>query len=505
MPRQLNTARPEFFRLCPYALERREQSRLTKALTFLTLLALLSFPAFGAPIESILGAALILIAAVIPFFLWSRGAVLGLPIFPLYALTLIITHTYPLISLHPTVVQYTPEEQLSGAAKVALFLLCGTIVWFMSARRLPRVPYRYYAMDQRTANSFFIYVLLGAIVYQAAFVSGGIWRLPDQFISILRAVLLGLNLLGAFYLSYAIGSRKITKFQTYCFLTFFPIYIMTTALSLLLINIIWPLLLAFIGFTLGSKRVPWKSLIVVTVIVAMLHAGKGDMRVRYWYSSSAPSTSITDLPARLSEWVGSAIRRLELVDRQSELQLYTPQDQQAQASSLFERASIIHLLLLVQRKAGTEKPFLYGATYALIPFQMIPRFLLPGKVTPLQGTRILNVHYGLQKEEDTYNTTISWGLVNEAYANFGITGLIGLGILLGYALAQAARWCLFTPVLSARTLFGVVIMAMFLQTELSAGTLVASLFQTSVVLLAVTYGLMKRYSLVQEEEELENT
>ena len=79
----------------------------------------------------------------------------------------------------------------------------------------------------------------------------------------------------------------------------------------------------------------------------------------------------------------------------------------------------MHMLLLVQRKTPSEVPFFNGKSYEFIPRLLLPRFVDDQKGGPHAANIMLTVNYGLQTMEQTQTTSIGWGLVPEAYANFG--------------------------------------------------------------------------------------
>ena len=105
---------------------------------------------------------------------------------------------------------------------------------------------------------------------------------------------------------------------------------------------------------------------------------------------------------------------------------------------------------------------------------------------------MLSVHYNLQSPEDTRTTTIGWGLLNEAAANFGIMGVVGLAILLGVAYGWVTRFAAEAPVLSLRMLVAITFMVFAVQTELTAGVYVSALFQSLVSLAALSLWFMDR-------------
>jgi hypothetical protein len=160
--------------------------------------------------------------------------------------------------------------------------------------------------------------------------------------------------------------------------------------------------------------------------------------------------------------------------------------------SALERGSVVHMVLLVETATPRRVPFLDGATYALIPELLIPRALDPDKPWAHEGTYLLSMHYGLQTREQTLKTTIGFGPVAEAYANFGFAGVVGLALVVGGFTGWVARWGIGVPATSFRALFGFLVMAAFLQTESTAGVIVSSLFQGTVTLLLVGLVLMRR-------------
>jgi hypothetical protein len=188
-----------------------------------------------------------------------------------------------------------------------------------------------------------------------------------------------------------------------------------------------------------------------------------------------------DYPAWYSEWIGYSIEYLNKKNDQIK-----PKKQ-----SFSERSSLIHLLLMAQDKTPRDVPYLQGKTYAIIPQLLIPRFLNANKIRSHEGTYLLNIHYGLQTRKATLTTTIGWGLLNEAYANFGLLGCAGLAVVLGAGYGQATRWSLHTSLLSSRSFVAVLLMGYSFQTEFSAGVYVAALFQSLVPVLIITLVFMK--------------
>ena len=53
---------------------------------------------------------------------------------------------------------------------------------------------------------------------------------------------------------------------------------------------------------------------------------------------------------------------------------------------------------------------------------------------------MLNVSAGFQSAREATKTSIGWGLLAEAYFNFGHMGVIGVGLLFGLFCGVLQRW-----------------------------------------------------------------
>ncbi len=93
----------------------------------------------------------------------------------------------------------------------------------------------------------------------------------------------------------------------------------------------------------------------------------------------------------------------------------------------------MHLFLYIQYSTPDMVPFLNGESYSVIPQLLIPRIFLPGKVTSHFGNQLLALHYGISDNEEDVVTSVGFGLICEAFANFGYLGCVIVPILLGAA------------------------------------------------------------------------
>lgn len=481
-----------FSSLSPYSLTRHEQKRLTQYFFLLSALLFILFIMQQQRFESTVAGLLITTAAILPSLIWIRGYVLGLPIFPIFAATFISTYASPLVFEHPVASLYTASEHLIAGFKITGMLALATLSWFLIARRKPRIPEVYRALKPEGATTLFLIILYFAFIYQVLLNNGTFWMIPTGLHSILRALAYGLNWVALFYLSYAWGQRTLSQSQRVLFLIGLIIYISITASSLILAQAIWNCIIALMGFALGARKLPISLITVSFLFFSVLHYGKGQMRQDFWHGNATP-LELWDYPGFFVNWFTYSISTMTSPTEPD--MLYSEILEDKSPASLLERASLAHIFLLAQQKTAEGLPYLRGKTYTNIPEQLIPRILFPSKSTPLRGTRMLNIHFGLQTAHTATTYSISWGIINESYANFGLTGLLFFGILVGISLAYATLLCSFTPVLSARAFAGVIIMGVVSKTEITTGTMIVSLFHNLAVLGVFAYIVMKPFSL----------
>jgi hypothetical protein len=149
------------------------------------------------------------------------------------------------------------------------------------------------------------------------------------------------------------------------------------------------------------------------------------------------------------------------------------------------------MLLLVQKKTPDEVPYFNGATYAPIPRLLIPRFLDDAKGISHAGNIMLTVNYGLQTIEQTQSTSIGWGLLPEAYANFGYLGIAGLAVVLALFYGWITNLTVGVPMTSLRFVLGLLIMAAATRAD-TMGIFITTQFQGVVGVSVAAMVLMRR-------------
>lgn len=436
-----------------------------------------------------LAAMLVTIAALLPTYLWCAGRAFGMPIYPLFAFTYTWTHGLPLVANHSAVVAYSAESQLFAGITVAGFLGIGTLVWFNLVKSPPSLPKSYRALNGKKGNLFFLLIMALAVLFNLS--KNGGWLLIDGgLFAAIRGAVLGLTVLASFVLTYQLGNRTLPKTQSRLFLILLIAYMITDAVGLVVVGAASTFMVSTAAFIIGRKKVPIIAILIVAVSLSVLHQGKSEMRHKYWFANKELTlVQPWQYADWYSEWIGYSLAKMQTED-----DVYTSSQPEKEASFV-ERSSVIQMLLLAQTKTPQTIPYLYGETYGIIPQLLIPRFLNANKIRSHEGTYILSIHYGLQRREDTFATTIGWGLLAEAYANFGLLGCAGLGVVLGNLYGKVTRWSMNAPILSAQSLFSVLLLAFSFQSEYSAGVYVSALFQSGMVLMGIVVVLMRNQKI----------
>ena len=430
------------------------------------------------PLMAVLGAAAIVLAAMLPAYLWAAGYRSGLPVLPLHATTLVWTFALPLVAGHPEIANYDPDEIAWSAAMVVLYTLVATVVWLLVARN-PHAPRsKYYVLPNDRGYLLLVLALALGGTFILLVVSHSLSMDAGMF-GILRGVLLAFSAVACFVLAFRLGRRELSQGEKWGFAAAAALYLVAQLSTIYLVGAIIGTISLLIGFSVGRRAIPWAVIIVATCFFGLLHSGKGEMRERYWDPEPQPIAWYA-VPGFLASWTASGVK--VLVD---------PEDKLV-SQPLYERISLVHLLLFVQRMSPDSIPYLMGETYAVVPHLLVPRVIDPDKPTSHAGTSILSVHYGFQSIEGTASTTIGWGLINEAYANFGAAGIVALAIFIGLLLGFAGRITIGAPIMSLANLVGVTFAATAIQTEFTMGVFSTVLFQSMVSLALVLPFLERR-------------
>src|SRR5256885_2314340 len=81
--------------------------------------------------QAIIGYLLVLASVVLPTWLWLRRGAIGIPVLPVAAAMHFLYYGVPLIRGETAGLSYLPEEGLTAAVTVAIFLSLASLSWWV--------------------------------------------------------------------------------------------------------------------------------------------------------------------------------------------------------------------------------------------------------------------------------------------------------------------------------------------------------------------------------------
>jgi hypothetical protein len=413
----------------------------------------------------------IAIPCIIPLFLWLRAGAFGMPVLPALFGLFFVYYALPLLRSEITI--YGPDQLFWAAVTVGSFLIAASIACWPFLGRMPKRVHnsgQRFVSDTRIVRLVFA-GLVGGIIYHLALISGKLDWLGSS-IGVVRGVVYTLVSVACYLLGCARASRLLVGGRWALACGGLSILIVLALSNLIMIQGIMDGLAAVLGYVLTAKRIPWIRLGAAFAMLSILHAGKFEMRDKYYlaHTQTLQQSSIFQVPAMMADWFTAGIESLAFGQT---------------SSTVFERASLLHMLLLVQRTTPAVIPYLNGQTYAMLPAMLVPRFIDRDKPVSQAGLNLLSVRYGLQYVDSAAAATIGWGLVAEAYANFGYLAVILVGALIGALCGALMRLSAGAAPLSL-SMFATIVATMILfNIELDLSYLIATLGQAFVAVLLV--------------------
>lgn len=463
-----------------------ERSSLTRLFWVVAgFLALVMYVTGDQSDPTLVGVALVLGAVSLwPFYHWMAGHSQGLPIWPVYASINGVTYALPIVQTAESLRNYSAEQITVGALTMAGFIFVGTLIWMSMTAKAPRNPKQVLMIANEHAVGYMLLFLAAAILFEINRFIPALEALGNLY-QVVRGVAQAMGTFSVFTLAYMFGKKLMNKQQTALFVAGLLALVVLNTSSLYLIGVVVIFALFFLGYSMGSGRIPWLWAIGAFVMLSLLHPGKSHMRAVYW-SGEGPKLTITALPSFYAEWIQHGLEEVGGLAGVTQARL-----EKEQTDSLLERSGSMHMLLLVQAKTPSEVPFFNGLTYEHIPGMFVPRVLYEGKGTSHAANMMLSLNYGVLSMEGIGSTSIFWGLVPEAYANFGYVGVFMLAVFLGIYFSIMGRLSVGVPMTSLRFVLSLIIMAAATKAD-TMGVFLSSQFQSMVGISLAALVLMKR-------------
>jgi hypothetical protein len=428
--------------------------------------------------ESFLAYVMLLAVTVTPVTLWLLAGSPGLPVLQLLAALYFIYYALPILRADPKVSLFEPWEILGAAGTVCLFIGAATLAWLMTLAVGTRRRQRSLS-DAMTSKQLIAFIYVGLVLGLAFFflVLSGYFAL-GSLIGVVRSIMLTATSVASFLLGHAVASGVMRGWKLLWALILLGSIVMLSWSTLFLVAGTMYILAALFGYIITARRVPWIPVAVIGILVLVLHAGKGELRQKYWTPGGGSNLTVVNAPGVMIEWFGTGVNAI------------------ASGSSFggaFDRASLLTLHMMAKRRAPNYVPFLEGKTYTYLPSMLVPRFLNEDKRASQASMNLLNVHFGFLTRQEVAITAVGWGLIEEAYANYGNIAVLIVGAFMGVFTGVLTRWSDSARILSAPTLVTIAAMMILTNLEADFSYLFTSMFQgTCAVLLFL--GIFKTFN-----------
>lgn len=438
-----------------------------------------------------------------------RGSGVGLPIVPILAIQHLIAYGLPIVIKHEITRTYSPAYLTKAGLEVLIFSVALAAAWLFGMKIFQLAPARSYALrgfnrqGSAKLRRLGFSLIIGATAYQAlqgtSLFDPILSRLPSGTFSLLVALSGAAGACGFFLVSMFIGARSLPGPARTLFWLLLVGNCLISASGYLLSPATATVASVLIGLFWSSGRVPWRYLAVVVFVLSFLNIGKYTMRDRYWKlgeDESRPTLTLAEMPASYAEWFG--VSWDIFMGRNERTGTLGGEKAHSKGLSLLERINNLqNLLYVIDAMETWSLPPLGGKTYALIPPLLLPRILWPNKPRSHEGQVMLNVHFGRQDLNSTFTTYVAWGLLPEAYGNFGSkSGAIFIGVCMGVFFAWLEKFTARKLLLSLEGFIAfIILLVMASSFEMVASVLVTSLFQAIVTLVLASAAFIERTTL----------
>ena len=422
----------------------------------------------------------LIVAALLPSYLWCAGKVHGLPIVPVFALSTFPAYILPIQRSSEVLAQFNQETELKALLCLTAFLLVITAVWHQMCNNPGVAPKTCRMMQIEGSTWILVLFLILGMFFQLAGLF--FYQFSGGLFSLLRGYTSNGAMLAMFVFAFRLGTGSLSFPIKILLFGVVGLLIVVDATSFILAGTLVRLAVIGAGYTLGSQKIPWKSAIAVISLLAVLHAGKAEMRATYWKEGQGSSQiTIADYPAVFAEWIGAGIKVLQ-----------TGKNEGEERESAAERSALVKVLLRIMEWTPDKKPFLQGETYRGIPALLVPRILYKEKGIAHLANWILAYQYEFLTMEELGKTSVGFDLLSEAYANYGYLGIGFLAVFLAVFYGLVGRLSTGVPLLSLRFLFAVLVLSGTISSNNTMGVFVTTLWQSTMALATVGILLMKK-------------
>ena len=380
------------------------------------------------PLDAHLVGVLIAAICLFPIALWIARGKQTLPAFELICIAYLLAFGMPLylqpnqITIFSQPITFAWEETYRALCLSALGISVMIFSYYAAigvgaARYLPRIDL---PMDPRRQYLFFKLAFGFSLAMTVLRIVEESFSTPafDAIVRLLNAQVFVAIIL----LAYRVYRGQENRRWTILLYVIVGFTALTGLSSGMLENALVPLVLIFIVRWSATRKLPFLWVIGGLFMFVILNSVKGNYRSQAWYSGTPLDTG-----GRISLWLDLSQQSLQEMTSGG-----TVEDIFRRSMSRFD---LLHSFVHVQQMTPLSVPYYEGETYAYILYGWIPRFFWPDKPIAQEANVKFAVDYRLMSEKQTSGTMIGIGHLPEAYANFGIAGILFVMAVQGSFLA----------------------------------------------------------------------
>lgn len=415
----------------------------------------------------------ITVAALYPLVRWVLNGMVSLPLFECFSFFHFPYYAYPILAAKQKFMVYGESDRWYAEVVILVFLISANFAYYYH-----QITFR--ASLTCRKGSIWQRELSGAQHLKEFAILLALWASISLLNSLGYGGLFGANLnlarsigapggvVASFFLFFNLGSGRLSwSARFWLITTLVTVVICEISTGFLVTGGIY-VIVALLGYTLARKKIPVLLVVFLAGIFQFLHLGKSEMRNEFWDAESTrQSTGITRVVDVYQHWIGASWERFLSKD-----------DEEQEKASIFDRANLIQMVALVVHDTPVQRPFIKGQTYAQIPLLLIPRFIWPAKPRGSLPTETLGIYYEIQDEEGVNFTSIGFGMIAEAWANFGWLGVMAIGLLFGWLSGIGVSLSRGLTASSVGYLLAVMLLAWTFQLEQTLGPFFISMAQS---------------------------
>ena len=368
-------------------------------------------------------ASLLYVSGFIPYWIHLSQKKPGVPFLPLFGMVYILYYAAPIFLVDKFFAGFDPGRYPLPDVSLEMALLWATTGWLvllfayymwpggLLPLRVPRFALRWQPDSSKAWLVIVVYFGILAVLLKSLtplpLILHGAFRFLESFLQFALVGLFILQLKGHLGLS-----AKLLIWGGVA-----PLFVVMTISSGMVSQPLLLFLSLLLTYCTLRGRIPWKTVVLTSVLAVLLLAAKGDYRVLAWYGTYSTGNVFEKSALYFRLTTEYVTGHAKAYDESFEIVLRR-----------FSQHGLMNLAWVIQLTPETV-PFWGGQTYKPLLWMAVPRFLWPTKPQAAWGQEFGH-RYGLLYESDR-TTAYNMGQLVEMYANFGVAGVIVGMFLLG--------------------------------------------------------------------------